>query len=169
MAGDINRVVITGRLTKDPELRTLPSSDTSVCSLRIASNGRRRNSESGNWEDTPDYFDVTVWGQQGVNCQQYLSKGRAVGIDGGCDFASGPATKDRSATQWISSLNPSSSSAGVKTPVTGMASPAAYARPRAMSRSTPVISRVPPWLPELPTTTSRSEGIASKRKRIRAR
>jgi single-strand DNA-binding protein len=86
MAGDINRVVITGRLTKDPELRTLPNSDTSVCTLRIASNGRRRNPETSNWEDAPNFFDVTVWGQQGVNCQQYLSKGRAVGIDGRLRF-----------------------------------------------------------------------------------
>jgi single-strand DNA-binding protein len=86
MAGDINRVVITGRLTRDPELRTLPDSDTSVCSLRIASNGRRRNSQTGSWEDAPNFFDVTVWGQQGVNCQQYLSKGRAVGIDGRLRF-----------------------------------------------------------------------------------
>ena len=85
MAGDINRVVITGRLTRDPELRNIPDSDTSVCSLRIASNGRRRNS-SGGWEDAPNFFDVTVWGQQGVNCQQYLSKGRMVGIDGRLRF-----------------------------------------------------------------------------------
>jgi single-strand DNA-binding protein len=85
MAGDINRVVITGRLTKDPELGSIPNSGTSVCSLRIASNGRRRN-ESGQWEDAPNYFDVTVWGQQGENCQRYLSKGRAVAIDGRLRF-----------------------------------------------------------------------------------
>jgi single-strand DNA-binding protein len=86
MAGDINRVVITGRLTKDPELSSIAASDTSVCSLRIASNGRRRNSDTGQWEDQPNYFDVTVWGQQGVNCHQYLRKGRAVGIDGRLRF-----------------------------------------------------------------------------------
>ena len=86
MAGDINRVVLTGRLTKDPELRSMPSSDSSVCSLRIASNGRRRNSDTGQWEDAPNYFDVTVWGQQGENCQRYLAKGRAVAIDGRLRF-----------------------------------------------------------------------------------
>jgi single-strand DNA-binding protein len=84
MAGDINRVVLTGRLTKDPELSSLPSG-TSVCSLRIASNGRRRT-EAGQWEDAPNYFDVTVWGQQGENCQRYLAKGRAVAIDGRLRF-----------------------------------------------------------------------------------
>jgi single-strand DNA-binding protein len=82
MAGtNINRVIITGNLTKDPELSSLPSNGTSVCSLRVACNGRRRNSE-GNWEDQPNYFDVTVWGAQGENCAKFLHKGRPVAIDG---------------------------------------------------------------------------------------
>jgi single-strand DNA-binding protein len=81
MAGNINRVIITGNLTKDPELRALPSG-TSVCELRIACNGRRKNASSGQWEDDPNFFNVTVWGQQGENCKRYLSKGRGVAIDG---------------------------------------------------------------------------------------
>ncbi len=80
MAGNINRVIITGNLTKDPELRALPSG-TSVCELRIACNGRRKNAE-GQWEDDPNYFNVSVWGPQGDNCKRYLSKGRPVAIDG---------------------------------------------------------------------------------------
>ena len=79
---NINRVVITGNLTKDPELRALSDSGNSVCSLRIACNTRRKNSQTGQWEDQPNYFDVTVWGQQGENCKRYLTKGRAVAIDG---------------------------------------------------------------------------------------
>jgi single-strand DNA-binding protein len=79
-ATNINRVVMTGNLTRDPELRNIPSG-TSVCSLRIACNTRRKD-ESGNWVDKPNYFDVTVWGAQGENCAQYLSKGRPVAIDG---------------------------------------------------------------------------------------
>ena len=83
MAGtNINRVIITGNLTRDPEVSTLPGSGTSVCSLRIACNGRRRNNETNQWEDQPNYFDVTVWGAQGENCGRYLSKGRPVAIDG---------------------------------------------------------------------------------------
>jgi single-strand DNA-binding protein len=82
MAGNINRVIITGNLTRDPELSSLPSSGTSVCSLRIACNGRRKNNETGQWEDQPNYFDVTVWGQQGENCAKFLSKGRPVAVDG---------------------------------------------------------------------------------------
>jgi single-strand DNA-binding protein len=82
MAGtNINRVIITGNLTKDPDLSSL-GSGTSVCSLRIACNGRRRNPETQAWEDQPNYFDVTVWGAQGENCKKYLSKGRPVAIDG---------------------------------------------------------------------------------------
>ncbi len=79
-ATNINRVVMTGNLTRDPELRSLPSG-MSVCSLRIACNTRRKGA-SGEWEDKPNYFDVTVWGSQGENCARYLSKGRPVAIDG---------------------------------------------------------------------------------------
>ena len=79
-ATNINRVVMTGNLTRDPELRNLPSG-TSVCSLRLACNTRRKD-ETGNWVDKPNYFDVTVWGAQGENCAQYLAKGRPVAIDG---------------------------------------------------------------------------------------
>jgi single-strand DNA-binding protein len=83
MAGtNINRVIITGNLTRDPEQSSVPASGTSVCSLRIACNGRRKNNDSGQWEDVPNYFDVTVFGAQGDNCARYLSKGRPVAIDG---------------------------------------------------------------------------------------
>src|SRR4051812_7705231 len=79
-ATNINRVVMTGNLTRDPELRSL-SSGMSVCSLRIACNTRRKGA-SGEWEDKPNYFDVTVWGAQGENCARFLTKGRPVAIDG---------------------------------------------------------------------------------------
>jgi single-strand DNA-binding protein len=86
MAGDINRVIITGRLTKDPELASVAGNETSVCRLRIATNGRRRNPDTGQWEDQPNFFDVTVWGQQGENCQRFLTKGRQIAIDGRLRF-----------------------------------------------------------------------------------
>jgi single-strand DNA-binding protein len=79
-ATNINRVVLTGNLTTEPELRNLPSG-MSVCKLRVACNTRRKGA-SGDWEDKPNYFDVTVWGAQGENCARYLSKGRPVAIDG---------------------------------------------------------------------------------------
>ena len=80
-ATNINRVIITGNLTRDPELRSLPSG-MSVCSLRIASNTRRKDGASGEWVDKANYFDVTVWGAQGENCSTYLRKGRPVAISG---------------------------------------------------------------------------------------
>jgi single-strand DNA-binding protein len=84
-ATNLNRVVITGNLTKDPEQRTTPSG-TSLCKLRIAVNSRRKDSASGEWVDKPNYFDVTVWGAQGENCATYLSKGRPVAVDGRLDW-----------------------------------------------------------------------------------
>ena len=80
-ATNINRVIITGNLTADPELRSLPSG-TSVCKLRVACNTRRKDNSTGEWVDKPNYFDVTVWGAQGENCARYLSKGRPVAVDG---------------------------------------------------------------------------------------
>ncbi len=80
MAANINRVVLVGNLTRDPELRHTPSG-TPVCSLRIAVNDRKRD-ESGNWVDAPNYFSISVFGNQAESCAQYLSKGRPVGVDG---------------------------------------------------------------------------------------
>ncbi len=79
-ATNINRVVLTGNLTRDPELRSTPAG-VSVCSLRIASNTRRKTSD-GEYVDKPNYFSVTVWGAHGENCARYLTKGRPVAIDG---------------------------------------------------------------------------------------
>jgi single-strand DNA-binding protein len=74
---NINRVVLVGNLTKDPELKST-SGGTSICKMRIAVNTRRKD-ETGQWVDKPNYFDVTVWGNQAESCAQYLSKGRPVG------------------------------------------------------------------------------------------
>jgi single-strand DNA-binding protein len=78
---NINRVVITGNLTADPDLRTLQSG-TSVCKLRVACNTRRKDSTSDKWVDKPNYFDVTVWGSLGETVAKYTAKGRPVAIDG---------------------------------------------------------------------------------------
>jgi single-strand DNA-binding protein len=82
---NINSVVITGNLTRDPELRSTPGG-TAVCKLRVAVNSRRKDGQTGEWIDKPNYFDVTVWGAQGENCANYLSKGRPVAVDGRLDW-----------------------------------------------------------------------------------
>jgi single-strand DNA-binding protein len=84
MAASVNRVVVVGNLTRDPELRHTPSG-MAVCSLRIAVNSRQKQAD-GQWGEKPNYFSVTVWGQQGENCAQYLSKGRPVAVDGRLDW-----------------------------------------------------------------------------------
>ena len=80
MPASLNRVVVVGNLTRDPELRHTPSG-TAVCSLRVAVNSRRKD-QTGQWVDKPNYFNVSVFGQQGENCAQYLAKGRPVAVDG---------------------------------------------------------------------------------------
>jgi single-strand DNA-binding protein len=84
-ASNVNVVVITGNLTRDPELRSTPGG-TSVCKLRVAVNSRRKDGQTGEWVDKPNYFDVTVWGAQGENCANYLSKGRPVAVEGRLDW-----------------------------------------------------------------------------------
>lgn len=79
-ASNINRVVLTGNLTADPDLRETPGG-LKICKLRVACNTRRKD-QSGQWVDKPNYFDVTVFGAQGENASRYLSKGRPVAIDG---------------------------------------------------------------------------------------
>ena len=90
MAANINRVVLVGNLTKDPELRQT-GGGTPVCSLRIAVNTRRRD-ETGQWGDKPNYFSVSVFGNQAESCSQYLSKGRPVAIDGRLEWREWDAT-----------------------------------------------------------------------------
>jgi single-strand DNA-binding protein len=86
MAGDINRVTLVGRLTRDPELRHLPSG-TPVLQLGLAVNGRQKD-DAGNWTDKPNFFDVKVFGNQAEMLSQHLAKGRRVGIDGRLDWSS---------------------------------------------------------------------------------
>ena len=86
MAGDINRVTLVGRLTRDPELRHLPSGSP-VLEFGLAVNGRQQDS-GGQWVDKPNFFDVKVYGNQAEFLSQYLQKGRRVGIDGRLDWRS---------------------------------------------------------------------------------
>ncbi len=76
---NINRVVLVGRLTRDPELRALPSG-TSVCGLRIACNSSRRDGDD--FVERPNYFDVSVYGASGESVSQYMRRGSRVAIDG---------------------------------------------------------------------------------------
>jgi single-strand DNA-binding protein len=83
-ASNVNVVVITGNLTKDPELRST-TGGTTVCEMRVAVNSRRKD-QSGQWVDKPNYFDVVVFGAQGENCANYLSRGRPLAVEGRLDW-----------------------------------------------------------------------------------
>lgn len=74
----LNRVVLIGRLTKDPQLR-YTQTQVAVCSFTLAVD---RNYKQVNGERVTDFFDVTVWRGQAENCANYLSKGKLAAVDG---------------------------------------------------------------------------------------
>jgi single-strand DNA-binding protein len=76
---DLNHVVLIGRLTRDAELK-YTASGQAVCKFSIAVNRRRKNGEQ--WEDEANFFDIVLWGRQGESLNQYLVKGKMIGIEG---------------------------------------------------------------------------------------
>jgi single-strand DNA-binding protein len=76
---DINHVVLVGRLTRDAELK-YTAGGQAVCKFSVAINRRKKNGDQ--WEDEPNYFDVVLWGRQGESLNQYLVKGKSVGVEG---------------------------------------------------------------------------------------
>lgn len=83
----INRVTITGNLTRDPELR-MTSGGTQVLSFGVAVNDRRRNPQTGEWEDYPNFVDCTMFGARAEAVSRYLSKGSKVAIEGKLRYSS---------------------------------------------------------------------------------
>lgn len=89
----INRVVLVGRLTKDPELGVLPSGQ-SVCDLRLACNGSRRDAEGG-YRERPNYFDVSAFGVQAEVVSRFLKKGSALAVDGRLEWREWETTEQQ--------------------------------------------------------------------------
>lgn len=77
----INRVIISGNLTRDPELRST-ASGLPVLGFGVAVNDRRRNQQTGEWEDYPNFIDCTMFGARADSLSRYLSKGTKVTIEG---------------------------------------------------------------------------------------
>lgn len=77
----INRVIISGNLTRDPDLRST-ASGMAVLSLGVAVNDRRRNQQTGEWEDYPNFVDCTMFGTRAESLARFLSKGTKVTIEG---------------------------------------------------------------------------------------
>jgi len=80
MAASLNRIILIGNLTADPELRYTPSG-TALTKFRIAINNRYKDS-SGRLQEEVTFVPITVWGSQAENCSNYLSKGRSVAVEG---------------------------------------------------------------------------------------
>ena len=83
----INRVDITGNLTRDPELR-VTTSGTQVLSFGVAVNDRRRNPQTGEWEDYPNFVDCTMFGARAEAVSRFLAKGNKVAIEGKLRYSS---------------------------------------------------------------------------------
>ncbi len=83
----INRVLITGNLTRDPELRTT-ANKTPVLTLGIAVNDRRKNQQTGEWEDYPNFIEATMFGTRAENISKFLTKGSKVAIEGKLHYSS---------------------------------------------------------------------------------
>ena len=148
MAANINRVVLVGNLTRDPELRHSPSG-TPVCSLRVAVNTRRKD-ETGQWTDKPNYFDITVWGKQGENCASTSPRAARSPSTAASSGASGKRRTAPSGRRSRSSPTASSSWAG-----------AWRARPRRTSRPVPP-AETTSRPPRRRTTTFRSRRVSRR-------
>ena len=83
----INRVNISGNLTRDPEVR-MTSGGTQVLSFGVAVNDRRRNPQTGEWEDYPNFVDCSRFGSRAEAVSRYLSKGSKVAIEGKLRYSS---------------------------------------------------------------------------------
>ena len=75
----LNRIILIGRLTHDPELRYTPSNNTPVCSFTLAVERSRKNAQG---EKEVDFVNIVVWGKLGENCANYLAKGKLAAVDG---------------------------------------------------------------------------------------
>ena len=83
----INRVCISGNLTRDPELRAT-SGGTSVLDFGVAVNDRRKNQQTGEWEDYPNFVDCSLFGKRAESLSKYLSKGQKVTVAGKLHYSS---------------------------------------------------------------------------------
>ncbi len=81
MALSLNKVLIIGNVTRDPESRTIPSGQ-SVANFGVATNRRWKDATSGEWKEQPEFHNIVAWGRLAETCNQYLHKGSRVYIEG---------------------------------------------------------------------------------------
>ena len=83
----INRVNITGNLTRDPELRAT-AVGTQMLAFGVAVNDRRKNQQTGEWEDVPNFVDCIVFGSRAEAVSRFISKGSKVAVEGKLRYSS---------------------------------------------------------------------------------
>ena len=83
----INRAIVSGNLTRDPELRAT-AGGTQVLGFGVAVNDRRRNQQTGEWEDYPNFIDCTMFGNRAEALSRILRKGMKVAIEGKLRYSS---------------------------------------------------------------------------------
>lgn len=83
----INRVIISGNLTRDAEVRSTKNGSI-VTGFGVAVNDRRKNQHTGEWEDWPNFVDCTIFGTRGEKLAAYLAKGTKVAIEGKLRYSS---------------------------------------------------------------------------------
>ena len=119
----INQVLISGNLTRDPELRETQSG-FSILSFGVAVNDRRKNQQTGEWEDHPNFVDCKIFGSRGEKLQQYLTKGMKVAINGRLSYSSWESNGQRRSKlevivdniEFMTSRNNSTSGSGYSQP-----------------------------------------------------
>jgi single-strand DNA-binding protein len=87
MEMSINRVVISGNLTRDPELSST-AGGMAILRMGIAVNDRRKNQQTGEWEEVPNFFDVKVFGTRAEGLSRFLSKGSKIAVEGKLNWSS---------------------------------------------------------------------------------
>lgn len=83
----MNTCALSGNITRDPDYK-VTSSGTQILAFGIAVNGRVRNQQTGEWEDRPDFFEVTVFGNRAEALSRILSKGMKVALSGRLHYSS---------------------------------------------------------------------------------
>jgi single-strand DNA-binding protein len=98
----MNKVMLVGNLTRDAEVRHTPSGFP-ITEMGIAVNDRRKNNQTGEWEDRPNFFNMKMLGERGEKIAQYLTKGKKVAIVGRLEYRAWetPAGEKRSVVEIV--------------------------------------------------------------------
>lgn len=159
---DLNKVMIIGRLTRDPESRTIPSG-ANVCQMGVATSYVYTNKQSGQKVEQTEFHNVVLWSKLGEIAQQYLKKGTQVFIEGRLQSRSwdGKDGQKRNRTEIVADNmimlgRPSGSGQASQPPQAGSySSPAAAGRETTWPAKTAPMNddsaQSPPVTEELPT------------------